>query len=146
MTTVRLNSSRIGPQSVSSPTTTVNSGAGRRPSAGAVRARVAISTRASARRWAGVRARSRIVGSRPRRALASAQSASKSSRSIMRSVVSTISPEIGSRVMLAEPHAAEALREVDLAGVAVVVGALLGAVGVDDHRPAVAGRLEVTNP
>ena len=39
-----------------------------------------------------------MVGSRSRRALASAQSASKSSRSIMRRVVSTISPEIGSRV------------------------------------------------
>ena len=41
------------------------------PSAGAVRLRVAISTRASARRWAEVRASSSIRGWRPSRSLAS---------------------------------------------------------------------------
>ena len=60
---------------------------------------MAISTKASARRWAGVRCRSTTSGSWPRRSFASAQSASNSSRSIMDSVVCTISPEIGSSVI-----------------------------------------------
>ena len=47
---------------------------------------------------------------------------------------------------LAEPHATEALGQVELASLAVVLRALLGAVGVDDHRPAVARRLEVHEP
>ena len=41
-----------------------------------------------------------------------------------------------------EPHAPEALREVQLAGGTVVVGALFGAVGVDHRAPVVTGPLE----
>ena len=43
----------------------LKSGAGRMPSAGAVALRVAISTRASARRWAEVRASSSILRRAP---------------------------------------------------------------------------------
>lgn len=55
---------------------------GRFPSLGAVEARVVISTRASKRRWAGVRQRSFRLTPSPTSALALAQSASKSSRSM----------------------------------------------------------------
>ena len=69
------------------------------PSAGAVRLRVAISTRASARRWAEVRASSSMRPVRPRRSLASAQSASKRSCSKRLSSPETMEPEMGSRVI-----------------------------------------------
>ena len=69
------------------------------PSAGAVRLRVAISTRASARRWPEVRASSSIRPVRPRRSLASAQSASKRSCSRRLSSFATMEPEIGSSVI-----------------------------------------------
>ena len=75
------------------------SGAGRMPSAGAVRLRVAISTRASARRWPEVRASSSILAVRPRRSLACAQSASKRSCSRRLSSPATTEPEMGSRVI-----------------------------------------------
>ncbi|MGH9081514.1 MAG: hypothetical protein ACRDYE_15820, partial [Acidimicrobiales bacterium] len=78
-TTVPPASSQSRPAAVGKSTSTLNSGAGRRPSGGVVAERVAISTRASARRWAGVRARSARTGSRPRARRASAQSASNSS-------------------------------------------------------------------
>jgi hypothetical protein len=70
----------------------VLSGSGRRPSAGALPARRAISTRASARRWAGVRDRSPVVTASPRRARASAQSASNNSSTMRSSALATIAP------------------------------------------------------
>ena len=69
------------------------------PSAGALRLRVAISTRASARRWAEVRASSSIRAVRPSRSLASAQSVSKRSCSRRLSSPATMEPETGSRVI-----------------------------------------------
>ena len=69
------------------------------PSAGAVRLRVAISTRASARRWAEVRASSSILAVRPSRSLASAQSASNRSCSKRLSSPATMDPDTGSRVI-----------------------------------------------
>ena len=80
--TVPAASSHTRPAKVSKSTITVTSGAGRLPSAGAVRARVAISTRASWRRCAAVRARCAAVVSSPWISLAAAQSAANSSRSI----------------------------------------------------------------
>ena len=65
-TTVPSSSSQILVVSVSQPTRTVNSGAGRRARSEQLFDRVAISTRASARRWPGVRASSLGFGSWPR--------------------------------------------------------------------------------
>ncbi|HEV2070953.1 MAG TPA: hypothetical protein VGR26_14280 [Acidimicrobiales bacterium] len=59
-------------------------------------ARRAISTRASARRWAALRARSATVAASPRRARASAQSASESSSAMWRSASDTLAPLMGS--------------------------------------------------
>ena len=95
------------------------------PSAGAVRLRIAISTSASARRWAEVRASSSRRGVRPRCSLASAQSASNSV------VLQAIELSRDGRARdgverhLPEPHPVDARLEVDVAS-----GRALHLVGV----------------
>ena len=113
------------------------------PSGGAAALRVAISTRASARRWAEVRASSSRRGRRPRRSLASAQSASKSWRSKRSSSSGDDGARDGVEGHLPEPEPGVARLEVDAAlGPARFVG-LVGALGVGQLLPVLEHPLEV---
>ena len=123
------------PCRVSKPTRTLKSGAGRIPSAGAVRLRVAISTRASARRWPEVRASSSMRPGRPRRSLASAQSASKRSCSRRLSSSATMAPLMRVERHLAQPHAVEARGQEDVTRGLLLLVRGLGPVGVGQLLP-----------
>ena len=127
-----------------SPTRTVNSGAGLLASAGELFERMAISTRASARRCPGVRARwSPGPGSRPRTARASARSASNSSCSSRASSSATMVPVRGSRFMAPSQEPAEALDQVDVPAGPAALGVLVGPVGIGQLPPVGGGPGEV---
>ena len=87
-----------------------------------------------------------MVGSRPRRSFAAAQSASNSSASISCRVVWTISPPMGSRVSFPNHMPPKDRDRWSSRALSVVVGFLFRAVGVDDAFPAVAVRLEGDEP
>ena len=106
-------------------------------------ARVAISTQASTRRWAGVRHEVGDGGLVIEAGLGLGPSSSKSSRSIMRSVSSTIVPDTGSSVARPNHMPPKLWDRCSSRALRSDFGALLGAIGVDEQVPAVAGAAEV---
>src|SRR3984957_19764848 len=116
------------PCAVSKPPKTLKSGAGRMPSAGALELRVAISTRASARRWAEVRAPSSVPARGAGRAF---------------ELVGHDGARNRVEGHLAQPQAREARLQKDVARGSALLFAGFGPVGVGQLLPIAQGSHEV---
>ena len=135
-TTMPSASSHTRPDSVGQSTSTLKSGAGWRGlSAPTTDDRAAISTRASALRWADVRHRSSSEGSLPRSSRARAQSALKNSSSIRFNSFGDDRSRDRVEGHLAQVHPRERRLEVDVSPGAPRFCGLLGAIGVRELVP-----------